>query len=163
MKIKLEFLLPNIKAANVACEKMLLARVDNSNIRFLAKKGTDLGDLQEATAIEKTNIIHEAERGVLIGAALGLLGGMYVLTVPAWVTYSPLWFTNSRWYIILAITSAFGAVFVALGYALFGTNFYNTDLDAFKGKIEKGAVLMILTVPIYRAKEIRRIMREPVN
>ena len=158
MKIKLEFLLPDLKAANIACEKMLLARVENNNIHFLAKKETDLGQLEVATATEKTNMINEAGHGILIGACLGLLGGVYVLTVPAWITYSPLWFTSAHWSTILTITSIFGAVSVAFAYAIFGVNLFNSDLEAFKSKIDKGAILMIVAVPIYRAKEIRKIM-----
>jgi hypothetical protein len=163
MKIKLEFLLSDLKAANIACEKMLLARVENSNIHFLAKKDTDLGQLEGATAIEKTNMINEAGRGVLIGAGLGLLGGVYVLAVPAWITYSPLWFTDAHWSVILTITCIFGAVAVAAAYAMFGINIFNSDHKAFKTKIDNGAILMIVTVPIYRAKEIRNIMKCPIK
>ena len=161
MKMKLKFLLPNIKAANEACEKMLLARIDNNHIHFVAKEGTNLGKLQAATAIEKTNTIYEGCRGILIGAFLGLLGGLYVYIVPAWITYSPLWFTNAPWYVVLGTTSLVGAVSVALGAAMLGVNLFSSDLQSFKGKIEKGAILMIVAVPIERAKEIRGIMNTP--
>lgn len=158
MKMKLEFMLPNLKAADLAGDKMLLARIEDRYIHFLAESGTDLGDLQPASAIEKTNIIHEGERGVLIGAALGLIGGLYVLTVPTWLTYSPLWFTNSHWYTILAITTVIGAFSVAVGAALLGVNIFNSDLAQYKKHIQEGGVLMIVTVPIFRAAEIRKIM-----
>jgi hypothetical protein len=162
MKIKLEFILPDIKAANQACEQMLLARVDDKYIHFLAKPDTDLGKLKSATDIEKTNIIHEGERGVLIGAGLGLLAGLYVLLVPPWLTNSPLWFTNSPWFVILAITTVIGAISVAIGSALLGVNLFNTDLNRFKSKIDKGGILMIVSVPFYRAQEIRSIMNKPL-
>ena len=158
--MKLEFMLPDIKAANQACEQMLLARIENKNIHFLAKPGTNLGKLQLATAIEKTNIIHEGERGILIGAGLGLLAGLYVLTVPPWLTNSPLWFTNSPWFVILATTAVIGTVSVAIGAALLGVNLFNTDLNRFKSRINRGEILMIVSVPFYRAKEIRNIMNQ---
>jgi hypothetical protein len=158
MKIKLEFMLPDVDAAELAGDQMLLARVEDKYIHFLAKPGTDLGDLQHATAIEKTNIIHEGERGLLIGAGLGFLAGIYVLTVPAWLTYSPLWFTNSPWYIVLATTTIFGAIFVAIGAAMLGVNLFNSDLAKHKTVIQQGGVLMIVAVPFYRAQEIRKVM-----
>lgn len=159
MKMKLEFMLPDVHAADLAGDQMLLARIEDKYIHFLAKPGTDLGDMQHATAIEKTNIIHEGERGLLIGAGLGLLGGLYVLTVPTWLTYSPVWFTNSAWYTILAVTTIAGAISVAIGAALLGVNIFNTDLARYKKRIQEGGILMIVTVPIFRAAEIRKIMK----
>ncbi len=160
MKIKLEFMLPDVKAADKAGDEMLLARIEDKHIHFLAKPGTDLGDLQQATAIEKTNIIHEGERGLLIGAVLGLIGGLYVLAVPRWLTYSPLWFTHSPWYVVLGITIVFGAIAVAVGAAMLGVNIFNTDLAKYKKRIQEGGVLMIVAVPLFRAQEIRKIMKK---
>jgi len=50
---RLEFILPDISAANQAANKMLLARIDDSHNHFLAKPGTDLGVLKPATTSEK--------------------------------------------------------------------------------------------------------------
>lgn len=158
MKIKLEFILSSLEAAKLASSQMLLARVSDKDIHFLAKPGVDLGDLQPATALEKSNIIHEGLRGILFGAALGLLGGLYVIFVPAWLTSSPLWFTHSPWYVILGITTLFGAVATAIGAAMLGVNLFNSDLERHKKAIQQGSVLMIVSVPLYRVQEIRKIM-----
>lgn len=77
MREQLKFLLPDIKTANQASEALLLAKVDNKNICFLAKPGIDLGELQAASTLESTNIINEGEKGILIGATVGLLFGLY--------------------------------------------------------------------------------------
>ena len=45
MREQLKFLLPDINTANQASEALLLARIDNKNICFLAKPGTNLGKL----------------------------------------------------------------------------------------------------------------------
>ncbi len=159
MKLKLEFLLPDIKTANQACDSLLLARVPENRIHFLAKSGIDLGKLQSATALERTNIIHEGEHGLLMGAGLGLLAGLYVLKFPPWLTYSPLWYTNTRWYIVLAITIFAGAFVVAVGAALLGVNLFNSDLKKYKSRIDKGEVLMIVTAPFNKVTKIRNIMK----
>lgn len=159
MKLKLEFLLPDIKSANKACEKMLIARVEEKNIHFLARPNINLGALQAATALEKTNMVHEGERGMLIGAGLGLLAGLYVLNFPPWITKSPLWYTDSHWYIVLPVTVLAGAFSVAFGAALLGVNLFNSDLKGYKTRIDKGEILMIVRVPFYKVNKIRKIMK----
>ncbi|MES2501619.1 MAG: hypothetical protein V4545_03350 [Pseudomonadota bacterium] len=158
MNQKLNFLLPDMKVANQASQALLLARVEDKNVCFLAKPGTDLGLLQPATAAEATNTINEGLKGVLMGAGLGLLGGLYVLYFPAWVTESPLWFTNTSDWVILSVTTLIGAAAAAFGAAMLGINILNTDLAKYQTRIDDGAVLMIVTVPYQRAKEIRKIV-----
>jgi hypothetical protein len=138
---------------------LLLARVTESRIHFLAKPDIELGKLNAATALEKTNIIHEGERGILMGAGLGFMAGLYVLKFPPWLTQSPLWYTNSHWYIVLIITILAGAFFVAFGSALLGVNLFNSDLKRYKTRIDKGEILMIVTVPFYEANKIRKVMK----
>ncbi|MFA7351470.1 MAG: hypothetical protein WC009_11980 [Methylotenera sp.] len=159
MKLKLKFMLPDIKTANNAFDKLLLARVKDSQIHFLSNPDMNLGKLPVASAIETTNIIHEGERGILIGAGLGLLAGLYVLKFPPWVTKSPLWYTDSHWSIVLAVTILGGVVFVMLGSAMLGVNLFNTDLKHYKNKIDNGGILMIVSVPFYEAGKIRNIMK----
>jgi hypothetical protein len=159
MKLKLEFLLPDIKSANQSCEKLLIARVEEKNIHFIARQDINLGKLQAATALEKTNMIHEGERGMLIGAGLGFLTGLYILYFPPWITKSPLWYTDTHWYIVLLVTMLAGAFCVALGAALLGVNLFNSDLKRYKNRIDKGEILMIVTVPFYKANKVRKIMK----
>lgn len=159
MNTKLKFLLPNLKAAHQASEALLKARVEDKNVGFLAKPGTDLGELPEANAIEATNTLNEGLKGILMGACIGLLGGLYVLYFPKWFTDSPTWFTNASPASILIITALMGAAAAAFGASLLGINLLNTDLRQFKKRIEHGAVLMIVTVPLKRANEVRQIVR----
>lgn len=160
MNLKLNFLLPDIKVANQASQAMLLARVEDKSVCFLAKPGTDLGVLHHASALEATNTFNEGLKGILMGAGLGLLGGLYVLYFPAWFTDSPLWFTNASPFAILSVTTLIGAIAAAIGAALLGVNILNTDLNKYQARIEDGAVLMIVSVPFKRANEIRQIIKK---
>jgi len=157
--MKLKFLLPNIQAARKANDEMLHARVEANDVSFLAKPGTDLGGLPEANAIEATNTLNEGLKGVLMGAGIGLLGGLYVLYFPKWFTDSPTWFTNASPFAILIITVLMGAVAAAFGAALLGVNVLNSDLRQFKRRMDQGAVLMIVSTPFNRVKEIRNIVK----
>ena len=56
MKIKLEFMLPDVEAAELAGDQMLLARVEDKYIHILAKPGTDLGDFRNKISILKRTL-----------------------------------------------------------------------------------------------------------
>jgi hypothetical protein len=151
MRRKLEFMFPDVKTARHAWKEMLLACIEDKHIHFLAKPGTNLGKLHPANVLERTDTIHEGEWGVLIGAGLGLLAGILALAFPPW-------YTNMSSSGILAITTFIGAISGAIGMALLGVNLSNSDFDAIQGRIEQGEILMIVSVPLSRVKEIRQIV-----
>ena len=154
MRPRLKFLLPDIKTANKASEALLLARIDDKNISFLANSDTNLGELRAASAIESTNIVNEAEKGILYGATVGLLVGLYMHYFQPWITES----MHVNWMVLVGVLMLFGAALSAIGAAVFGTNFFNDDLKNYQSKIEQGAILMIVTAPFQRSNEIRRIV-----
>jgi len=161
MKLQLNFLLPDIKTANQALDALLLARVEEKNIYFLANQATYLGRLQPAGAIDSTNALYEGELGILYGALFGLLSGLFVLFFPRWITLSPTWYTpSSPWWVILLVTSVIGAFSVGLGAALLGVNVFNNDIKKFKNKIANGAILMIVLTPYKRVKAVRKAISQ---
>src|SRR5258708_34333558 len=83
MKRRSYFLLPDVASATRAANDLLLARVEDRHMHFLARRGTDLGELHEAGYLFKTDLV----RGAGIGLALGLLGGVVLGSVI--VNYPP--------------------------------------------------------------------------
>lgn len=156
MKPKLKFLLPDIKSAHLASDALLLARVDDKAITFLAKPGTDLGKLQAASTIDSTNMINDGEKGVLYGAIIGLLIGLYIYYFQPWVAET----TKAHVAVVIVVSTMVGALASAIGAAVFGVNMFNTDFNKYKNKIDSGAVLLIVTVPFQRSTEIRKIIKE---
>ena len=154
MRPRLKFLLPDIKTANQASEALLLARIEDRNITFLANPNVNLGELRPANAIESTNVVNGAERGILVGATVGLLVGLYMHYFQPWITES----MNVHWMVLVGVLMLFGAALSAIGAAVFGTNFFNKDLKNYESKIEQGAILMIVTAPFQRTNEIRKIV-----
>ena len=154
MRPQLKFLLPDIKTANKASEALLLARVDNKNISFLARPGIDLGSLQAASTLESTNVINEGEKGILIGASIGLIAGLvthfYFPSIPQSL--------HINWMALVGALMVLGAALSAIGAAVFGSNFFNNDLKKYKSKIDEGAILMIVSAPFQRSNEISRIV-----
>lgn len=150
----LKFLLPDIKVANQASEALLLARIDNKNICFLAKPGTNLGSLQAASTLESTDMVNVGQRALLLGAAFGLIIGLYAYYFQSWVTES----MHVNWIVLVGALMILGALLSAIAGTLFGTNFFNNGLKKYKTQINEGAILMIVSAPFQRADEICKVM-----
>ena len=71
MRKRLYFVLPDISSASKTADDLLLARVEDRHMHFLAKRGTDLGKLHEAGAQQKSDRVHGAESGMAFGVPGG--------------------------------------------------------------------------------------------
>src|SRR4029453_10045574 len=71
MRRRLYFLLPDVESARRTADDLLLARVEDRHMHFLARRGTDLAELHEAGYFIKTDCVH----GAGVGLGLGALGG----------------------------------------------------------------------------------------
>jgi len=78
MRRRLYYLLPDLPSARKTMDDLLLARIEERHIHFLAKRGTSMDGLHEANILQKSDIVHGAQRGVLIGAALGCVLGFVI-------------------------------------------------------------------------------------
>lgn len=155
MNLQLNFLLPNLRAANQIFDALLLSRVSGRNIAFLANKSIKLGRLKPVGRIAGSELLCEGGHGILYGAIFGLISGLYVLYFPLWVTSSPAWYTVSAWWVILIITTSISAISVGLGAAILGGSILSRDLKLFKNKIEDGSILMIVSAPSWQEKSVR--------
>jgi hypothetical protein len=63
-------------------DDLLLARIEARRIYVLGRRDLELGDLPEAGVLQKTDLIHGAQTGVILGAALGVLGGAHFMIFP---------------------------------------------------------------------------------
>ena len=80
MKRRLYFLLPDVASATRTADDLLLARVEDRHMHFLARRGTDLGELHEASYLLKTDLMRGA---AIVGAILGVwMGSMAATAVP---------------------------------------------------------------------------------
>ena len=82
MRRRLYFLLPDIDSAHRTADDLLLARVEDRHMRFLAKRGADFGDLHEAGYFDKTDLVHGAGVGLGLGAAAGMIVGALIVAYP---------------------------------------------------------------------------------
>ena len=151
MRRRMYFLLPDIKRTKSVFKELQLARIDKRRIHVLARPGTPLGDLPEASVLQKSDALHGAALGLLLGAVTGAAAGLIVLLFP------PAGFATGLG-IVLAIT-ALGAVMGVWVAGMIGASTPSTHLEAFSDEIERGKVLLIVDVPRDRVQEISRMIR----
>jgi hypothetical protein len=147
MRKRLYFMLPDIQSAREMLDEMLLARIAERHIHFLAKRGTLPDDLPEASVLQKTDIVHGAELGLIIGGGVGLVGGALVVLMPPDGVSLEL--------VTVLITAIAGALFGAWASSMAGTQIPNSRLASFHADIECGQVLMMVDVSLARISAIR--------
>jgi hypothetical protein len=148
---RLYFMLPDFVSARSMLDEMLLARIEERRIHFLAKRGTLPHDLPEASVLQKTDIVHGAELGLVVGGVVGALGGIAaVLMPPAGVSLQ---------LVTILLTALFGGAFGVWVSSMIGTQVPNSRLKVFQADIERGQVLMMVDVPLGRVAEIRELVR----
>lgn len=147
---RLYFLLPDTESARKMLDEMLLARIEERRIHFLAQRGTLPDDLPEATVLQKTDIVHGAQLGIVIGGVAGTLGGMLVVWFPP-ADVSLQWVT-------VLIAALLGALFGAWVSSMAASAVPNSQLVRFQADLERGKVLMMVDVPMSRIAEISELV-----
>ncbi|RMD68776.1 MAG: DUF1269 domain-containing protein [Gammaproteobacteria bacterium] len=149
---RLYFLVPDVETARKIVEELLLARVEERHIHLIAKEGTPMEDLPEATFLQKTDFVPALERGLAIGGATGLLAGLVAMTFPP----AGLVLGGAA---VLATTLA-GAGVGAWLSSMIGAALPNSRIKQFEEAIEKGEILMMVDVPKDRVHEIEELIKK---
>lgn len=153
MRKRMYFLLPDVRRARGVFKELLLARIDENHIHVMAKDGTSLGDLPEATLLQTSDALHGAGLGLLVGGATGALAGAVVMIFPPSGMATGLG-------VVLALSVIGAIIGLWSSGMLIGTSTPSTHLEAFRDEIERGKVLMIVDVPRRRAEEVSRMIRK---
>jgi len=119
-------------------------------MHFLAKRGTDLGELHEAGYLFKTDLV----RGAGIGLALGLLGGVVLGSII--VNYPPEG-THPGLAAAMIATIVGAALGVWMG-SMAAVAVPNSRLKSYSQELDRGKVLLILDVPYGEVDRIRGIV-----
>ena len=82
MRRRLYFVLPDVQCARTMLNDMLLARIECRHIHFLSKRDALPPDLPEASVLQKTDIVHGAQLGLIIGAIVGAAAGVLLVLFP---------------------------------------------------------------------------------
>lgn len=147
---RLYFTLPDIGTARTIVDELLLKRVDDHHIHVVAKEGTPLGDLPEASLFQKSDFIPAVERGLAVGGITGILAGI------AAVTFPPAGLVLGGGAILG--TSLAGAGIGAWVSGMIGVDVPNSQIQQFEKAIDAGEILMMVDVPKVRVEEIEELI-----
>jgi len=150
MKRRLYFLLPDVGSATATANDLLLARVDDRCMHFLARRGTDLGELHEASYLIKTDLRRGAGIGIGLGVLAGVVLGYMIVNYPPEGTHPGL--------AAAVFATLVGAVLGLWMGSMAATAVPNSRLKAFDADIGRGKVLMIVDVPYERVESIRDVV-----
>jgi hypothetical protein len=149
-KRRLYFLLPDVASAHDVMNDLLLARIEVRRMHFLANRGALPPELPEATVLQKTDVIHGAELGMVIGGVAGTLGGLLAVFFPPEGASLQL--------ITVLVAAVIGALLGAWASSLAGSAVPNSRLTRFAPHLQRGKVLMMVDVPLRDIDKINELV-----
>jgi uncharacterized membrane protein YeaQ/YmgE (transglycosylase-associated protein family) len=150
MRLRMYVTLPDVASARKLANDLLLARIEDKHMHFLARRGTDLGELHEATYLHKTDTVHGAFVGFVIGGLMGAFGGALLLSFPPQGVSIEL--------VAVLIAAVVGAGLGMWVASMVGLQVPNSRLKGFEHDLEEGKILLMLDVPSGRYDELRTII-----
>ena len=152
MNHRIYFVLPNTKIAEVVEKELLLAHVDDHHMHFMASDELSLKSLPKANLLQKSDLIHGLELGLIVGGATGLIAGTIVYLLPA--------LSAGLGMGIILVLALIGAVLGSWVSGMIGISAPNTRLKRFEKMLRDGKVLLMVDVPKNRIDEITHLIRK---
>ncbi len=150
MRIRMYVTLPDLQSAQKLADDLLLARVEDKHMHFLARRGTNLGSLHEASYLQKTDAVHGAFTGMVLGGIVGICVGLALVYFPPGGISVQL--------VAVLIAAVIGAVLGVWLAGMVGLQLPNSRLRDFHPEIEQGKILLMLDIPAARYEEMRSII-----
>ena len=147
---RLYFLLPDLDVTHAVVDELLLARIEERHIHVIAKEGTPLKDLPEASLIQKSDFVPDVERGVAMGGATGIAAGLVAIALPGVVIAGGA---------LLAMGLAGAGMGAWLG-GMIGMDVENTHIKQFESAIQEGQILVLVDVPKDRVDDIQNSVKK---
>lgn len=150
MRRRLYFVLPELSVAEVVEKELLVSKIDDHHIHYLAKDGASMGRLHVANLLQSTDLLHGMGVGFVVGGITGMLGGLMV------TFYSELGATLGMGGIL--ILAVLGAIVGSWASGMIAVSAPNTRLKQFQSAIDGGQILLMVDVPVRRVTEIRELI-----
>jgi len=154
MNRRLYFILPNVAISKLVENDLLLARISEDHMHFLGKRGTDLQDLPEASAVEKTDLTHGIQVGLFSGALFGGFLGVILYLIQGYIGM------QFQLGIILLLFLMGGILGVWISGFMVGSSAPNVKLKQFEHAMDENHILLMVDVPKERVDEIKTIIHK---
>lgn len=150
MRRRLDFVIPDVKTARAIQDELLLAKIEERHMHFLARKDVDLGDLPEATTAQTMDLEHGIELGLIVGAGVGAVLGLLI-------------YAFNEGALVVGIGAVFtgailGGIVGAWISGIVGSSIPNSRLRRFQPMVEAGHILLMVDVPPERVQEIEALV-----
>lgn len=152
MRRRIYWLLPDLESARRTMNDLLLARIEERHIHFVAREDADMRGLHAASVLQTSDVVRSAEMGLIIGASVGgLLGALVAVHYPI-VGDEPQWG-------LAALLALAGAVFGTWASTMIGVSTPSKRLARFQPAIDQGQILLMVDVPMWREQDIEARLR----
>jgi len=148
MRKRIYWLLPDLGSARRTMDELLLARIAEHHVHFVARDGAPMEGLHAANVLQTSDLVEAAQSGALIGSGLGAAGG-----VAAAFAFDP----ASPAALVIGI-AAVGAMLGTWSSSMIGSSTPSRRLKRFEEAIAEGQYLLIVDVPRTRIGEIERLL-----
>jgi uncharacterized membrane protein YeaQ/YmgE (transglycosylase-associated protein family) len=150
MRRRLYFTLPDLRSAETVERELLLAKVPDQHIHFLAKDGINLGRLHVANLLQRSDLLHGMGLGLIAGGLTGALAGFALRMLPQIGSMIDL-----GGVLVLGI---FGALVGTWASGMIAVSIPNTRLKRFQSAIDRGEILLMVDVPMRCLTDIRDLI-----
>ena len=147
MRRRIYWLLPDLASARRTMDDLLLARISEPHIHFVAREDADMSGLHPANVLQTSDVVRSAQAGLVIGGAVGAVLGTIV------ALFFPIVGDTREWGMI-AVLAIVGAGFGAWSSSMIGISAPNNRLKRFEPAIEQGQILLMVDVPHARVDDI---------
>lgn len=154
MRRRLYVVLPDLASARQTANDLLLARIEDRHMHFLARRDLALDELHPAGVLQKTDVRHAFFVGAGIGVLLGAAVGMW-LKLGAFGALGGFEFGLGT----LLLCAIAGLILGAWGSTLVGISTPNVKLKAYDADFSAGRILLMVDVPHARVPEIQQLLR----
>jgi hypothetical protein len=147
MRRRIYWLLPDLASARRTMDDLLLARISEPHIHFVASEGVDMTGLHAANVLQTSDVIRAAQVGLVLGGSVGAVLGVIA------ALFFPIFGNEPEWGMV-AVLGMIGSGFGAWASSMIGVSTPNNRLKRFESAIEQGQILLMVDVPRSRVEDI---------
>lgn len=151
MRRRIYWLLPDVDSARRTMNDLLLARIAEPHIHFVAREDIDTSGLHAANVLQTSDVIRAAQVGLVVGGVAGGVAGVLAAVFFPIVGDSPQWG-------MAAVLGVLGALVGLWASSMIGASTPSQRLKRFAPAIEQGQVLLMVDVPRSRVDEIETML-----
>ena len=140
----------DLPSAETIERELLLAKIDDPHIHFLAKEGVNLGRLHVANLLQRSDLLHGFGIGMVAGGITGALAGVVLSFYPQLGQA-----IGMGGILVLAVVCAMIGSWIS---GMIAISLPNSRLRHFQPAIDRGEILLMVDVPVRRVREIRDLI-----